>query len=249
MRKLIYVFLTVSILFLANMGLAADSYTAKYYQIYLAKKDGKIVQANLGIKRGVKELNTARAEAIASLYSFSGEKLAVTNFNLPKGDEQVILEVPYYNNGSEIRMVSNTGENLLTVKVAIFADTCPDEKCQDHESFSSCPEDCLSGGLDGFCDKQKDGRCDLDCKPENIDPDYPNCEAEKKASNIDNNAAGQGQNKVNISEKNIAQNLMSDSADQGQKFSLNIKIIIGIVVVILLVIIFFVVKGMKREEM
>lgn len=248
MRRLIYGFLAIIVLFVANMVLASDSYTAKYYQIYLAKKDGKIIQVNLGIKRGIKEPNTVTGEAIASLYSFSGEKLVATNFSLPKGDEQVILEVPYYNNGSEVKIVSNTGENLLTVKVAIFADTCPDEKCDGHESFSSCPEDCPSGSADGFCDKQKDGRCDSDCKPVNIDPDYPNCEAEKQASNIDSNA-GQNQNKVNISEKNIAQNLMSDSADKGQKFSLDIKMIIGIVVVILLAIIFFVVKGMKKEEM
>ena len=248
MRKLIYGFLAISVLFLANMVLAADSYTAKYYQIYIAKREGKIVQVNLGMKRGVKEPNTVRGEAIASLYSFSGEQLIATNFNLPKGDEQVILEVPYYNNGSEVRIVSNTGENLLTVKVAIFADTCPDERCQGHESFSSCPEDCLSGGADGFCDKEKDGRCDSDCKPANIDPDYPNCSVQEN-KNTAAATSNQNQPNVKISDKSITQNLLSDSDSGNQKFSLNIKIIIGIVIVVLIVIIFFVVKGMRREEM
>jgi hypothetical protein len=31
------------------------------------------------------------------------------------------------------------------------------------ENYMTCPQDCLTGALDGLCDLMKDGRCDPDC--------------------------------------------------------------------------------------
>jgi len=44
--------------------------------------------------------------------------------------------------------------------------------CEPHrgENHGSCPEDCLSGFEDGYCDGVEEGICDPDCKPEE-DPD------------------------------------------------------------------------------
>ncbi|PIU29620.1 hypothetical protein COT07_04995 [Candidatus Woesearchaeota archaeon CG07_land_8_20_14_0_80_44_23] len=48
----------------------------------------------------------------------------------------------------------------------------------------SCPQDCPSGGKDGYCDGVKDGICDPDCQ-KNQDPD---CAAAPARAETDNTA-------------------------------------------------------------
>ena len=40
---------------------------------------------------------------------------------------------------------------------------CGDGSCGLLENFSTCPEDCPSGGIDEYCDGAGDGQCDEDC--------------------------------------------------------------------------------------
>ncbi|MEM7828160.1 MAG: DUF333 domain-containing protein [Candidatus Aenigmatarchaeota archaeon] len=47
---------------------------------------------------------------------------------------------------------------------------CGDGSCGIPENHSTCPQDCPSGGWDGYCDKVKDGKVDPDCT-EGEDPD------------------------------------------------------------------------------
>ena len=50
-----------------------------------------------------------------------------------------------------------------------FAETtCGDERCGVPETYATCPEDCPSGSIDGYCDMIKDNICDFDCEE---DPD------------------------------------------------------------------------------
>ncbi|MCW1296500.1 MAG: DUF333 domain-containing protein [Candidatus Parvarchaeota archaeon] len=49
---------------------------------------------------------------------------------------------------------------------------CGDGTCGVPENFSSCPKDCPSGSLDGYCDKMKDNICDPDCRK----AEDPDCE-------------------------------------------------------------------------
>jgi hypothetical protein len=42
--------------------------------------------------------------------------------------------------------------------------------CDSGENFNNCPSDCLSGGLDGLCDRKWDAICDPDCYRKD-DPD------------------------------------------------------------------------------
>jgi len=45
-----------------------------------------------------------------------------------------------------------------------------DSICDADENYQTCPQDCLSGGEDGYCDMQSDGRCDPDCgESEDVD--------------------------------------------------------------------------------
>ncbi len=48
--------------------------------------------------------------------------------------------------------------------------TCGDGVCGFPENHKTCPQDCPSGGADGYCDAVKDGKCDPDCKA-GEDPD------------------------------------------------------------------------------
>ncbi len=50
------------------------------------------------------------------------------------------------------------------------AGECGDGTCGMPENYSTCPRDCPSGGIDGYCDKVRDGRVDPDCA-EGEDPD------------------------------------------------------------------------------
>ena len=165
MRKFLFVFLAISVLFLANFALAKIDNSAKYYQIYLEKKDDQITKRGVVVRAGTTEVIAEQKNAVARLYSFKNEELVVTNFDLPGEGENMSLEMPYYNLGKEVVILNTNGEEVLRVDVAAFAKTCEDGICQDHESYYTCSQDCPSGGADGFCDSVKDEICD----EENID--------------------------------------------------------------------------------
>ena len=38
--------------------------------------------------------------------------------------------------------------------------------CDPHESYETCPADCMSGGMDDYCDEKRDNICDPDCAAE-----------------------------------------------------------------------------------
>lgn len=67
---------------------------------------------------------------------------------------------------------------------------CGDNKCEvaREESYKTCPEDCFSGSLDGYCDGVSDGKCDPDCLVTE-DPDckhvvVPETASEKRDNNL-----------------------------------------------------------------
>lgn len=45
------------------------------------------------------------------------------------------------------------------------ASGCGNTICDSTETYYSCPQDCHSGGRDGYCDSVSDGICDPDCSP------------------------------------------------------------------------------------
>lgn len=74
-------------------------------------------------------------------------------------------------NGTEIEVTELMGLN--------FEETvCGDGICGFPENYRTCPQDCLSGSWDGYCDGVADGKCDQDCIFMNVsekDPDCPFC--------------------------------------------------------------------------
>jgi len=68
---------------------------------------------------------------------------------------------------------------LMTTTTEIPVKICGNKICEyPMENYGNCPQDCASGGGDGYCDKVEDGKCDPDCK---IGED-PDCE--KPADNL-----------------------------------------------------------------
>jgi len=59
-------------------------------------------------------------------------------------------------NGTEVEVAELMG-------LSFEETTCGDGVCGIPENHSSCPQDCKSGGEDGYCDGVKDEICDPDC--------------------------------------------------------------------------------------
>jgi putative hemolysin len=66
-------------------------------------------------------------------------------------------------------------EVTILMQLSLEETTCSDGSCGIPENYSNCPEDCPSGGWDGYCDKVKDGIVDPDCD-QFADPDNPRYE-------------------------------------------------------------------------
>ncbi len=243
MKQIIYTILIIPLLFLVTFtkaqagDLSAQNFgisNSKYYQIGLDYEEGKLIYTSLMVRRGEKEINNSSKEARAELYSFSAKKLVATNLDLPKKGKEGILEIPYFSHGREIKILNNSNnDELLTINVSSFADTCGDGICQEHEHFGNCPDDCKSGGKDRFCDKQADQICDPDCNPPKLDPDYPNCSAKSLT-------------KGEIKDNNKKQTNQPQEQKQSAKDNTLFRIIIWISAIILVILIFLGYKKIRK---
>jgi len=63
-----------------------------------------------------------------------------------------------------------TSANNQTTTPNASASGCGNGICESTETYYSCPQDCHSGGRDGYCDGVRDGICDPDCR-KSQDPD------------------------------------------------------------------------------
>jgi len=85
-----------------------------------------------------------------------------------KGSIVSMAEFPV-ETGAEVKLIDENDnivftQNILIIKVKeqVKAE-CANNLCDAGENYQSCPEDCISGGADGFCDKIRDALCDPDC--------------------------------------------------------------------------------------
>ena len=77
------------------------------------------------------------------------------------------LQVLYSANEKELQI--NHGKLIFSENIEnYFCNN--DAYCGINENYISCPIDCPSGSIDGWCDRVEDNRCDIDCLS-NIDPD------------------------------------------------------------------------------
>ena len=71
--------------------------------------------------------------------------------------------------GVEVQLIDENDNVISTQNIPIIRITepvkveCGNDLCDDGENYQTCPQDCKSGGRDGFCDKEKDALCDPNC--------------------------------------------------------------------------------------
>jgi len=151
---------------------------AKFYQLKMLYKRDNFVLKDLSLKTGEIKKMPAKGRFLAVIKGFQGNEMASFSFQPPKEGEILTLDLPYFPLAKEIDILEKVPsvpepELVLSVPVSAYAQgTCGDGICESFESYKTCPEDCHSGGKDGYCDHIKDGICDPDCLPyKNADPD------------------------------------------------------------------------------
>ena len=75
----------------------------------------------------------------------------------------IILLIPYFEDGKTINIYDSDGNHVLSVDVSKF--NCGNGLCElDYdENYITCSRDCPSGSADNYCDGIRDGICDPDC--------------------------------------------------------------------------------------
>jgi putative hemolysin len=80
-------------------------------------------------------------------------------------DECTVCVLP---NGTEV-------EVTRLMNLYLGGGVCGNGVCSMDENYGNCPRDCPSGGEDYYCDKVKEGICDLDCFYEETPGEDPDC--------------------------------------------------------------------------
>ena len=219
MKKLFFLLLFSILIFSTNYSLAS----LQHYQILLKVSQDKIEKCDVAVLGG--ENDSLKYQYISGDYrldfiSFEDEILEQVYFN--ESAEPLLIETPYYSNVREIKIYNKDEKEIYHNDLAYFSNVCGDGNCQNHESYEICPEDCLSGEKDDYCDELKDNKCDPDCLGKNLDID---CENLKKT------------------EKNISQNI--------KIFNIQILIFVIIIIVgiiIMLLIYYFLIRKKSNQK-
>ncbi len=96
--------------------------------------------------------------------------MVMTDPPRPVDKQSIVLRIPFQKTMSEL-VLEHGGIEIFRQKL----DLCDgDGICSDHETISSCPQDCSPGEVDRSCIPLEDGACDPDCS-EGVDPDCPVC--------------------------------------------------------------------------
>jgi hypothetical protein len=79
------------------------------------------------------------------------------------------------------RSIITTSEKNKYIKIECNSDGICDKNI--HENYKNCPQDCISGNEDSWCDGQKDGKCDPDCLA-HLDKDCKEGEGNQKVYSL-----------------------------------------------------------------
>ena len=172
--------------------------------------------------------------------SFSNNDLSKIYFNMSE-NKNYLIYIPYNENTARIEMYNSGNSKIMDIDVSSFANTCGDKICQEYESYESCPQDCPSGGRDGFCDGISDAICDPDCTGKtDID-----CEKTTNTKTIK-----LGENKtVAIQAGNVKNQNINDFGPKTTNESTNYSVLVLLAFVIaVLVLVIFIIKKMRENK-
>jgi putative hemolysin len=126
---------------------------------------------------------------------------------------------------------------------------CGDGRCTVGENYKICPQDCPSGGEDGYCDGITDNICDPDCKALVVEEKDSDClKTSVTTTKKITTTTIQLCNENNICESNLGESYETCPQDCKKTSMLWVYIIIGIVMIILLVLFLTRIRGEKRIE-
>ena len=162
--------------------------------------------------------------------SFENSDILKVYYNLPE-NKKYLLYIPYDENAARIEVYNPKNSKVMDIDVSSFANTCGNNKCENHESYESCTKDCSSGNQDDFCDEVKDGICDPDCSLK-TDVDCENAGANGNAS---------VSAKTKAKEKEII-----EKTEDGKKSNYFLWILIILVILAVVLILFFIKR--KKES-
>lgn len=155
-------------------GLALDNPAAVYctamgYEYTIEKTD-------MGDRGFCRIDNGQQVEAWAF---FQGKVAREKNYCATKGYGQKIVKDPEkcikFLSDSCLMCVLRDGQEVEVTELmglTLVETTCGDSVCGLPENSKTCPKDCPSGALDGYCDGALDHKCDPDCTAKQ-DPDCP----------------------------------------------------------------------------
>ena len=219
---------------LTNVALAE-----KLYSVSLINTDQGLAYSSVRVVEGSIPLNSEEGTITVEISDFSG-KVLYKNKVSPQLFQPFQLLIPYYDNGKEITIISDS-DTFLSIDVNHFAETCNNEICEEHENFNICPEDCSSGKNDGYCDKELDYTCDPDCTA-NEDLD---CQVEEETiseGEIEEEPIAEFKDEI----RDIKAITPEDKAKES-KFPWWIIIII-LSLLFIIIIIFLIIKDKKKHE-
>ncbi len=180
---LIPIFVFSSFLFVKNID-AVD--VDRYYKIgfnFSIDNGLQIDHYDITTVLGYRDLNAIPGDYLAKLYSFDNELLLESYFTT-NDKSHFYLELPYRPTGRMVEIFKGNNK-ILEKNIQIFAQTCGDGKCQKHEDYKICSEDCMTGGDDKVCDGIEDGICDPNCSNiKELDSDCTGESREKKLAQL-----------------------------------------------------------------
>lgn len=131
---------------LVGYGIGKLSYpaaTKSQYKIELVYNNRKIVEKYFDIIEAIKFVDTPEG---------GGSSIV-------KLDPEFTL--PFYHH-SQVINIYEGNELLFSERLSGYL--CNEnQQCEAGEDYLGCPGDCPSGGMDGFCDRVQDNRCDAEC--------------------------------------------------------------------------------------
>ena len=98
---------------------------------------------------------------------FPGQKNIPEEIELDK--TRLLLKMPYFDRIAKFQLLKE-GKVIFETKIDLCNDNGVCESNKD-ENHLSCPNDCVSGTKDNYCDRVLDGICDVDCAIKELDID------------------------------------------------------------------------------
>ena len=169
-KSILYIVLAILLVGLAN--------AAKYFVLDVNYIAGSLTFNSVNLREADREIkHTDKSGFLVKIVSFRGLEIKKIYYNISE-NRNYLIHIPYDENAASIEVYNARNSKIMDIDVSSFANTCGNNKCEEHESYESCTRDCSSGSKDDFCDELKDGVCDLDCSVK-TDVDCEISESEK----------------------------------------------------------------------